>query len=693
MKAVRQIRSSELKMILPATDISAGSAVQHGGPAEDDDLFGDEGAQQAFNSDVQTKNIELLSEVVEYEQFLETTNEVQLEGVRTQRETLATRSAGSAEALRRYDNFFRYPTSSFFNKEKLVERLDMEVSTSALIKNLQSARKIGKLKMETISYDAQPEDGADTLNLSISPRDRGDCDASSGVSTARSGVSNIALPPEVATSASRIEELLTVLHRNMKSSDTQASLREELSKMCSAYFGNAGHQLSSSLVQLNALAFTDVMQYIKMKVNGTNGAFAEKLDAVAAAKEMCKSLDEVDVTSYDTARGRYLSAIDDALKLNSERLNQLMLNKESSGNFRSTYDTCNTALEAILKEQRDARTFLVSEIQRDRVKLAEEGERQSFRDESLRTMYEWWNQESHQRIGVCTAQQDVLWAEVEVLLRKIGDIGRERGRLVKRHLELVEEEYQRRRYHDELMHVHQTHTANMEAIEELSRVALKLLDSMDGYHEHLTTAVDAKNFEEGLTDMKLSDQRAFMNLFIPLVTTITDLLARRNGSLIIQKKSLRLQEELSNDRTNPTRAANQERKAELIGTVSALERSCDEMIRLFEKWEPLYGVVLEQLLASGVEPPEDPFPALDVVFGNIVSDAFVAATSNVESDVAAIDRNLQGVQQEQGVVAAAESSLAARRQTSPERRKVTRRKVASRPSSSSSSNSTWRVAK
>ena len=682
-------------MILPVAGQNGG-LLQAAPPPEDEDLFGEEANQQAFSSDVQSKNVELRSEVVEYEQFLETTNEVQLEGVRTQRETLATRSAASIVALENFDSGFRYPVPSFFNKERLVERLDMEVSTSALIKNLQSARKIGKLKVENKSYDDTAADGAgEDVNISISPRERAECDASSGVSTARSGVSNIALPAEVATSAARAEELLTVLHRNMKSQDAQSSLREELSKICAAYFGNTGLQLSSSLVQLNALAFTDVMQYIKAKVNGTNSAFTDKLAAVARAKEQCVEIShDCDVTQYDSARGVYLAAVNEALKLNSDRLNQLMLNKESSGNFRSTYDTCSTALANIVKEQRDSRTFLVAEIQRDRVKLAEEGERQMSRDESFRQMYDWWNDQSHERIAHCSSRQDALWVEVEKLVASIGEIGRERGCLVKKHLELVEEEYQRRRVYDEFVAVHRTHTSNLEAIEELSRVALKLLDSMDSYYDHLTTAVEAKNFEEGLTEMKTSDQKTYVDLFVPMVRTVTDLLARRDGSLIIHKKALRLQEEFAADRSNPHRTASFEKKQELADTIRSLEHSCDDLIQLFEKWEPLYSVVQEQLQQAGVvEVSEDPLVEFDAVFNKIVDRAVDAAASNVASDVAAIDRDIASVHLHSELVQSAHLSHESRRQNSPERRKVVRRKVGgSRPPSSSSS-TTWRAAK
>lgn len=673
MRGARQLRSTDLGLILPSSQTTSSSKPQQGGfDAEYSDILGADESRNTYSAEVVDKNVVLQSDVLEIEQLLETTSEVQLEGVRTQKDILMSRNQSSVEALERYDSEFKFPTSSLFNKEKLIESLDLDVQVGSLLRNLKIARRIGKLRIELGVKPSSPtaaEATTDDPLISMTPRTNFD-NASSAVSSARSMGSGISvLPAEVGVSVARMEELLSLLHQKLPSAEVQQKIKEEMVSITHAYFGGSqGSALGGALIQLNAMAFTDVMQFIKNKVNSMAEVMKSKQDAVESSKHAfleASGANPVDVVAYESSLVAYIDALEDAMKVNADRLNQLMMNTDSEGNFRSTYEETSELIKSMIVETRENRTDLLKEIKTDLEKLQVEGSRRYTAAVAAQEVYDTARAQSIVQIEEYSRQQEALWQQVEVLVAQMGDIGRKRAALVKEHQVVTERECQRKRYYDEFALAHKNHIGHLSTLKELSTYTLKVLDHIELFWEHMTTAVEAKNFEEGLHDMKQDDQERFVHLYCDFLKNCSNLLGRRAARQLVVSRSVRVSEALLADPQEPEREKQRAAYLEASSLLTKLQADCDGLAVRAERWQPLYDNVIDQIDTIPAVVSSDPH----VVWNERVAQAHEAirqAAQVDDDDIASIQGTIDGLQR---AAADREVQFKEMRQTSPPRRK------------------------
>lgn len=689
MKAARTLRSSDLNLILPTGPPSATSKVTSAVmDSEYNDILGADDSKTAYSADVVEKNVTLQSEVVEIEQLLETTGEVQLEGIRTQRSILSQRNHASLECLRLFDAEYRCPTSSHFNKDKLIELLELEVPVSSLVKNLKTARRIGKLKVELasarpaspVAADAPEPPIAEEPTVSMTPRAQA-FDSASAVSSARSMGSGVScLPAEVGISISRVEEVLAVLHQKLRSNEQQQQLREELMMITQAYFGgHPGGPLGNSIIQLNAMAFTDVMQFIKTKVNSMAAAFEEKQHAAVSAQadyDAVASQSPVDVVAYEKALRGAIDAYEAAMKVNADRLNQLMMNSDSEGNFKSTYEATTDLVRNTVVEQRVLRTELLKDISHDSAKLGQDGERRFMESEAARAAYDEWRAKSLSEIESCSQQQDALWEQVEQLVARIGDIGKTRMQLVKAHQAQTEAEYQRRRHYDEYAATHKAHVAHLSTLKDLSAYTLKMLDHIELFYEHMTTAVEAKNFEEGLAEMKQADQSSFVQLYAQFVDRAAELLSRRNARRLLAARTSRVSESILNSEPHaPDRDHHKVVYSENNALCESIGQECEALAARVERWIPLCENVMEQLEIAAASDTEQSLSlahrafCLEDRWFRKVDEICAAVSETMTEEAAALSELQRDIEVQRQTAAEYEANFHEVRSKSPQRKR------------------------
>lgn len=674
MRGARQLRSTDLGLILPTSQSSSSQKPQQAGfDSEYADILGADESRNTYSAEVVDKNVVLQSDVLEIEQLLETTSEVQLEGVRSQKDILKARNENSVESLERFDNEFRFPTSSLFNKEKLIESLELDVQVGSLLRNLKIARRIGKLRIELGVKPSSPtaaEASTDDPLISMTPRTNNFDNASSAVSSARSMGSGISvLPAEVGVSVARMEELLSELHQKLPNADVQQKIKEEVISITHAYFGGSqGSALGGALVQLNAMAFTDVMQFIKNKVNSMNEVLATKQEAVENAQQVflaASGADPLDVEAYEAGLVGYIDALEDAMKINADRLNQLMMNTDSEGNFRSTYEETSELIKTMIVETRESRTDLLKEIKTDLEKLQVEGSRRYNAAVVAQEAYDQARHQSILQIQDYSRQQELLWEQVEGLVAQMGDIGKKRAALVKEHQAVTEKECQRKRYYDEFALAHKNHIGHLNTLKELSTYTLKILDHMDLFWEHMTTAVEAKNFEEGLHEMKQDDQQRFLHLYCSFLDNCSNLLGRRAARQLVVSRSVRVSESLLADPQEPDRDKQRAAFSEGSLLLTKLQADCDALAARAERWQPLFENVLDQIETIPAVVSADPH----IVWNERVAQAHEAVRSAALADDQEIASIQSGVSELQRVAADRELQFKEFRHQSPPRRK------------------------
>lgn len=672
MRGARQLRSSDLNLILPTSQsTSAQKPQQTGFDSDYADILGADESRNTYSAEVVDRNVVLQSDILEIEQLLETTSEVQLEGVRTQKDILMARNLSSVEALEKFDGDFRFPTSSLFNKEKLIESLDLDVQVGSLLRNLKIARRIGKLRIELGTKPSSPTHAGHTDDplISMTPRTNFD-NASSAVSSARSMGSGISvLPAEVGVSVARMEELLSELHQKLESSQMQQKIKEEVVSITHAYFGGSqGASLGNALVQLNAMAFTDVMQFIKNKVNSMNELLGERQAAVDHAHRVfiqATDADPIDVVAYEAALVAYIDALEEAMKVNADRLNQLMMNTDSEGNFRSSYEETSELIKTTIVESRANRADLLKDIRSDLGKLQVEGQRRFVDATAAQESYDAFRVRSLHEIGECSSQQEALWGQVEALVARIGEIGKTRASLVKEHQSVTEKECQRRRYYDEFALAHKNHVNHLNTLKELSHYTMKVLEHMENFWEHMTTAVEAKNFEEGLHEMKQDDQERFVHLHGRFLESCSNLLGRRAARQLVVARSVRVCESLLADPLEPDREQQKTLYAEGASLLAQLEVECNTVAARAERWQPLYENVMEQMEVIPSSTISDPH-TLWSEHVSVVQEAMREAAQADDAEVSAIQQKIDELQQR---AALNESQFKDLRHQSPPRKK------------------------
>jgi hypothetical protein len=357
------------------------------------------------------------------------------------------------------------------------------------------------------------------------------------------------------------------------------------------------------------MAFTDVMQFIKNKVTSMNEIMEQKRIAVERTRDIfmeASNTEPLEVVAYESALVAYINSLEDAMKVNADRLNQLMMNTDSEGNFRSTYEETSESIKHMVVESRESRTELLKEIRADMEKLQAEGQRRFSEATTAQEKYDAARVRSLEHIAECSRQQEVLWEQVEVLVAQMGEIGKTRASLVKEHQSITEKECQRRRYYDEFALAHKNHVNHLNTLKELSVYTLKMLEHVELFWEHMTTAVEAKNFEEGLYEMKQADQQQFTQLYGSFLESCSNLLGRRAARQLVVSRAVRVSESLLADPMEPDRERQKVAHSEGVSLLKSLQSECDVLAAQAERWHPLFESVVEQLENFNFEGVKDP---------------------------------------------------------------------------------------
>ena len=549
---------------------------------------------EPYSSEVTQNNVNLKSDVVEYEELLETTHEVQLQGAESNREMLRSRTASSIASIERFDEKFHFPTSSHFNRDKLVDVLALQLDNASLLKQLQTLDRTGRLGGAVAGRAASPS------NLEIDL-------AASVVSSTSAYAAQTAFPSSASALLPRIEDVLSLLHQKL-TQEQLGGAKEELTRACTTVFGPSCDTFGPALVQLSITANTDVLRFIRSTIETSEPLLQKKLAAVEACEhdyEQAKQSPE-DVLALEEAMKARVNALHEALLVSRERLNQVMMSSGDDGNLRSTYENASKLVRKKIEDERQIKHDFSEKVLHDIDRVGKEIQSRKTKDADDTSSFHKSRDESIQKVQMYASQQDALWVKVEELIAEMGRIGKDRAEEVRRHLQKTEEEYQRRRFHAEFVAIAQRQVDQLNMLLQFSQLSSRILDAFEGYQEHMSTQVEAKSFDDGLGEMRRTEQSVFLELYKPFATAVNELWGHTDSRCIISSNAAMLGEIFAKLPFSADKGRFQHHKK----FHEEMTRSAQELAQSLESkashWKSVYDSLLQARTAAAQNaPPSD----------------------------------------------------------------------------------------
>ncbi len=590
---------------------------------------------QGFSSETEQQNVKLKTNVIELEDLLETTSQVQLENVYSNKDLLQSRNDSSLDSLRHFEEFYRCPTSSYYSKEKLVQSMSLQITMELLMSQLSIIRKMAKVVTQTPSSTPLGRQLESPLGL----RAEEGATAADALSnhSGHSRTSQVtSLPKEVLEAYPRVQELLASLDSEASLSDVKA-LEEELSRWLRTLFPMGGESLCHSMVHVRNVAHTDVNRFVKEKLAASQPLLQAALQTV---DELRIQFDEISaalasrgdeaVEEYERILLSYIGALEKALQISKSRVVQVSMSSDKSNdeeNFRSAYERCNELVQSSFLKFRASIDDLTTKLASDKTALTQE--RTTRENTHTKCVQDFIDScaAGDEKMAEFSRQQHQLWDEVAAKIQEIGSITAKRHQEVKRRLQAAETEHRRRRYHEEWIAVAEKHEAHLKMVEALSNESRKVLDSMEEFYEHVQVKVETKNFEEGLEPMRGPEYSNFLSLYKPYAIAVTTLLDKKDANIVVAESTIRLAQE------QVTEGGLEKKKASAIRhnqshLIEALKSTTTQYFNKLEYWEN-WAVKVKQLA--------NPSESTD----NAKEDAAVFVTASLDKVVADLHQNLE----------------------------------------------------
>jgi hypothetical protein len=167
-----------------------------------------------------------------------------------------------------------------------------------------------------------------------------------------------------------------------------------------------------------------------------------------------------------------------------------------------------------------------------------------------------------------------------------------------------EEEWRRRRFHDEFVAVHTAHEGHLQTHEALNKLSVSLLDQIGDQLEKLSAAVDTKDMSEGMDDMRSSELQRFAHAYPTYAVTANRLLARLETRSRMAGRAARLAKaniDLTAKALDPQRRKYQSQAAAEQEHAEELEKEARRLATSVELWDEYAEGLEEACRAAGVE--------------------------------------------------------------------------------------------
>eukprot|EP01062_Namystynia_karyoxenos_P043927 TRINITY_DN321_c0_g2_i1.p1 TRINITY_DN321_c0_g2~~TRINITY_DN321_c0_g2_i1.p1 ORF type:complete len:673 (+),score=281.88 TRINITY_DN321_c0_g2_i1:82-2100(+) len=428
-----------------------------------------------YSSEQAMHNLMLKAAVAENEELLTTLHELQGEQVSNARALLATRNHNRAERLRDFDEGYRWPDPSGFSGSSLVDRFELTLSMEALA-------ELGELRH-----------------------------------------------PQLVPLFAILEELLT---KRAPPARRQA-IDQEAIPIVRAYLQKASHpDMHAHCMRMHEFVHTDVFQYIK----GELARSGERMKVLLAELEQVElqresALKADDIVTADDCHRRSVALLEKLIAAVRERLNQISMSSEDSGNFRGRFGQFRDNLNRDLDATRGDKEQLKKDILADLATLAARGEQAAQENEDALAKYASYQQGSNQMLNDNAKRQDQLWEQIQDMVHEMKCLGDKRFAEVNMHLKATEDEERRKREYAEFSEVYAEHCRRMEELLRNTDNALRMLDAYTEYFNQGCDQVDRKGCDEELRDIRLTEMKRYLEFYRKYALIAGDLIIRRKARL------------------------------------------------------------------------------------------------------------------------------------------------------------------
>lgn len=555
-----------------------------------------------YSAETDTNNVRLKTDVLELEDLIETTAEVQVEGVRSSESLLGSRIASSRARIVDFDQDYRWATTSGFSRDKYIELLQMHVTSQTLDKYLRIVQRVRRL-----DFTPHQQQHAADEPATPAPNTPRDCDAESvAMSRATTTVSISGAADAVTRACARVQEIAAEFSRPHREPIERTYLTTQLANALNALFPPHGDGTARSFFAINDIANTDVLKYLKESLESTSARMHELEQAAEEAQRACaeEAVDDHTAAALRSKMQACIHAYEEALTLSRDRLNSVMMGREDDGNLRSAADRAREQCEGWLSEQRASRTELIQHIASDNSAMEKEHAKRVAESEAAHKAYVAARDASLQKMDALGVEQEKLWRVVEDYVGRIGNLSAERTKLVHTHLDATQVEYKRQRYHAEFVFVHERHTQHLELLKKLSADSVAALDSLETQLEQLTTQVEETlNVDAGIEDMRLAELQRFVRLYPPYDAATNRLKARDDARLVLLQRAALVAEgnaSITQGALDPKRVEYVKRAETERAAADTLEAQVRQLGRAMETWDTRFEAVAEQCNAHRV---------------------------------------------------------------------------------------------
>jgi len=537
-----------------------------------------------FNSAVERENISLKGAVIENEQVLETTYEVQIEGSRSAQELLQLRINTGQKTLKDFDEKYRWAMPSSHTKQTLIEQNSLQFSQEALRLLLRQIKKFNKGSDEMTEEVSSPTPmkGANDCLKSPIPGETDSCGTSEGgISSmeATIGTANYQLPAGLTAAPAKAITQMSELFQTKLGKERLQCINANLRSTCLALMGNDA-DYATMLTQLHTMLHTDVLQYIRERLASLEVPYTAALDAYGRIRSERDAAKEAqDLTLTDIKCNELLDAAEKCCQLAWDFVNNCTMNSSNEGNFRSSYEKLRDDLRRRLHRRREVTVEAHNQIRHDMPILA--AKKVSIDEDNVRAMAAYKEQQgkSVEALEGIAREQSLLWDQATTIMEKMQELGKTRVQIVNAHIEMTEKEYKRIRHYDELCEVLKRHTEHLTSAEDVCNAAKELLNGIDDYTERAFLTVEQARGDESardLAEIRAKSLRRFHDMYVKFVTSAAERCATFTNRQSLSQRNLivfDMQCETCGVTLDPNRQVYKEKRMEIEQTRQAANKA------------------------------------------------------------------------------------------------------------------------
>eukprot|EP00759_Apiculatamorpha_spiralis_P023619 PhF_6_TR27204/c0_g1_i2/m.39999 len=605
-----------------------------------------------FSSAVDRVNLSLKGNVMEIEQLLETTYELQIESSRSGQELLQNRIDLELEAVRDFDSKYRWAMPSSHTKDTLIDTNHLKTTKELLRSQLRRLKRFVPL-----------DGGGDTSNPNLlesqtvaspkvgSPNMRGsqraenpDFDLAS-----EAGSVDVTVSSALLKSPEKAQQHLSELLAEKLGQVRLETIGQGLRGISLPLLGNDA-DYGSMMIQLHTMMHTDVLEFIKDKLTKLEGPYDTLLTQYQkTSAQRDTAMAKEDFVTTNTLCDQLLDIAEKATLLAWEKVNTCMMNSANEGNFRSSYEKLRDELRSKLAGRRTFSNTTLSNSESDLVSL--QGLQVKIDSEHANACAKYAEncKLSLAKLDGNSQKQKELWDKVTAIMEEMQKLGNQRMEMVTAHLQATEEEYKRIRYYDEHCDVIRRHQDHLNSLSSAMKSALQLLNSMDDYVEMACTTIEGRNVDESLSEIRCRELLKYQEAYKLFVLSAAERTSTYTNRMNVAQKNLitiDLQASSALSSLDPNRSTYKDQRAAIESDISAANNAITQIDQREGPLKLHWSEVVKELTARNTQ---------TVDMEEVRSDTIMVKTSDT---VGAI---VEAAKKEETHVSAAETQLKALR--------------------------------